>query len=82
MNRDKSKVTYEENIDSIPDGTFILIEKNAWLVFEKQIFLWSPFGYDKGNDLPDENKLTVLTPRSIINAFRAGYVPQITIKNK
>ncbi|MEO6839099.1 MAG: hypothetical protein ABI261_00405 [Ginsengibacter sp.] len=79
MTRDRSKVTYEEKINSIPDGGFVLINENAYLVFKRQIYLWSPFGYDKGIDLPDEKKLTVLTPRSIVNTFRAGYIPQIAL---
>lgn len=77
MKRDRSKVTYEEKINSIPDGTFILIEGNAYLFFKNKIYLWSPFGYDKGIDFPKTNKLTVLTPKSVVNIFRAGYLPQI-----
>lgn len=79
IKRDRSKVTYEENIISIPDGSFILINENAYLVFNKKMYLWSPFGYDKAISLPGENKITVLTPRSIVNMFRAGYMPQITL---
>lgn len=79
MMRDRSKVTYEENINLIPDGAFILIESDAYLVFNEKIYLWSSFGYDNGIALPNENKLTVLTPRSIVNAFRAGYLPQIAL---
>ncbi|HET7118852.1 MAG TPA: hypothetical protein VFI29_20340 [Hanamia sp.] len=79
INRDRSKVTHGENKNSIPNGTFILIDSNAYLLYDKQIYLWSPFGYDKGIVLPNGNKLTVLTPRSIVNTFRAGYVPQIVL---
>ncbi len=75
----RSEVTYEEDIYSIPDGTFIVISDNAYLVFNKQIFLWSPFGYDKGKPFPDSNKVTVLTPGSTVNTFRAGYTPQIAL---
>ncbi|HUZ57489.1 MAG TPA: hypothetical protein VMU83_01745 [Hanamia sp.] len=57
----------------------ILIESDAYLVFNEKIYLWSPFGYDKGIALPNENKLTILTPRSIVNTFRAGYEPQIAL---
>ena len=78
MRRDRSKVTYKEKINSIPDGTFILINEKAFLVFNKQIYLWSPFGYDKGMTLPNEKEFTVITPTSIVNTFRAGYTPQIT----
>lgn len=79
INHDKSKVVHEENTKSIPDGTFILMKGNAYLVFDKKMYLWSPFGYDKAISLPGENKLTVLTPQSIVNTFRAGYIPQIAL---
>lgn len=79
INPDKSKVTYEEKIDSIPDGTFVLINEKAYLVFKKQIYLWSPFGYDKGIALPNGRKLAVLTPKSVENTFRTGYMPQIAL---
>lgn len=79
INRGRSKVTYGENISSIPDGTFILIENNAYLVFDKKIYLWSPFGYDKGISLPNKNKVAVLTPKTIVNTFRAGYIPHVSI---
>jgi hypothetical protein len=80
IDRDKSKITFEENTDNIPDGSFVLINNHAFLVAEKLIFLWSPFGYYKGIPLPATDKLTVLTPKSVINTFRAGYMPGFIIE--
>jgi hypothetical protein len=77
MDDNNTKVTYEENVDAIPNGTFVLIDNKPYLVFGKNIYLWTPFGYEKGMALPNVEKLTVLTPRSIVNTFRAGYLPQI-----
>ena len=87
IDRRHSKITFEERRDKIPDGTFILLDGRAFLVKDQSIFLWSPFGYadgialpgKKGAALPDADRLTVLTPRSIVNAFRAGYVPQMAV---
>ncbi len=77
MNTDKSKVTFEELIDNITAGTFILMNGEPWLVFDNALFKWSPFGYTNRMPLPDNKKVTVLTPRSIMNTFHAGYKPQI-----
>ncbi len=77
INKDHSKPNFEENINNIPNGIFILLNNEPYLVFERQIFLWTPFGYQKGIPLPNVEKIMVLTPRSIVNAFRAGYLPQI-----
>lgn len=80
INRDRSKVTYQENIKSIPNGTFVLVENKAYLIFNKKMYLWSPFGYETEIELPNKNKLTVITPGSLVNTFRAGYVPQIALR--
>jgi hypothetical protein len=78
-NKDRSKVTFREDTDNIPNGTFILINRDPFLVLNGLMYLWSPFGYEKGVSLPDTDILTVLTPVSVVNTFRAGYVPQIAV---
>ena len=75
----KSKITHEENINDIPGGSFVLVDNRAYLVFGKRMFLWSPFGYEKSISLPDIDELTVLTPKSLVNTFRAGYLPQMAL---
>ncbi|HEY4327373.1 MAG TPA: hypothetical protein VGN20_25545 [Mucilaginibacter sp.] len=79
MNKDRSKVTFQEDADNIPNGTFILFNGDPFLVLNGLMYLWSPFGYEKGVPLPDIGKLTVLTPHSVVNTFRAGYIPQTAI---
>jgi len=71
------KITFDANIKELPDGTFIRIEDEPYLLAGQHIYHWTPFGYDKGIPLPVSENVTVLTPKSTINAFRAGYQPQI-----
>ena len=71
------KTSFEASLEDLPSGTFISLDKEAWLVGDKQIFKWSPFGYGKVMALPGKEKAEVLTPRSIVNAFKAGYAPQV-----
>ncbi|MEP6674917.1 MAG: hypothetical protein ABJA78_07170 [Ferruginibacter sp.] len=78
INRDHSKVIHEENIKTLPDGTFILMNEKAHLVFDQHMYAWSPFGYEEGISLPGINKVQVLTPRSVVNTFRAGYNVQFS----
>ncbi|MEO8855339.1 MAG: hypothetical protein ABI359_16260 [Ginsengibacter sp.] len=77
IDRNKTDLVFEQKNDSIPNGSFVLYEKNPYLVFNEQIYLWSPFGYSKPVCIPAISKLTMLTPKSLINTFRAGYEPQI-----
>jgi hypothetical protein len=74
--KDGSKVTYEAAIDDLPDGAFILIGNEPYLLAGSAIHHWTPFGYDRNLLLPKGN-VTVLTPRSVVNAFVAGYRPQM-----
>jgi hypothetical protein len=76
---DKSKVTYEANVKALPNGTFVIYDNQPHLLKDEQLYLWSPAGYGEGIPLPDVDKLQVLTPRSFVNMFSAGYVPQMGI---
>ena len=79
IGKGKSKLFFEESIGTIPNGSFVLFEKNPYLVFDKQIYLWTPFGYNMPVSMPSINKLFMLTPKSLANTFHAGYEPQIAL---
>ncbi|HTH83134.1 MAG TPA: hypothetical protein VL490_09375 [Mucilaginibacter sp.] len=76
---DRSKVIYQENSNELPSGTFVKYQDKPYLLNNNQLFLWSPAGYEKGIPIPKIDKITVLTPRSIVNMFCAGYLPQMAI---
>ncbi len=68
---------YRDTLKNLPDGSFILYNDKPALVAQSLIYPWSAFGYEKGVALPEDEKVPVLTPKSVVNTFRAGYVPQI-----
>jgi hypothetical protein len=72
----QQKITHTRIAHSIPNGTFILRNDEAYLFSNNKLYRWTPFGYEAGIDVQQDLMLTVLTPASIVNAFRAGYVPQ------
>jgi hypothetical protein len=72
------KVKYTEEFSALPNGTFIELDGNAYVVFDGLIYRWSPEGYDAGCAGPAASA-TVLTPRSVVNAFRAGYAPELRL---
>lgn len=77
INHDGSKVKYEGRIGALPDGTFIEYEGNPYLIADGFTHRWSPSGYAERERLPHTKLVTVLTPRSVVNAFIAGYKPQM-----
>jgi hypothetical protein len=78
INARGEKVTYEALLREMPDGAFVEMEGRTLLVARANIHGWTPWGYEKGEPLPPGQRVRVLTPRSIVNAFRAGYVVQVS----
>lgn len=75
------KVTFKDDILDLPDGTFIELVGQPWLVYKKKIHHWTPSGYDDSKAIDVPGEVIVLTPRSIVKTFGAGYRPQISIKD-
>jgi hypothetical protein len=63
-------------LSDLPDGTFIQVNDDPCLFTNGMLRRWTPFGYDGTITSSDTSILTILTPRSIVNAFREGYVPE------
>lgn len=79
INADQSKPTFEANLQDLPAGTFILHDDKPYLFTAGKLLLWTPFGYTEETTVPVLNKVVVLTPASVVNAFSAGYVPGIIL---
>lgn len=74
--RRRAKVTYQAPFDSLPNGSFVEIEASAWLVWDEALLLWTPDGYTRKEPRPAGATATVLTPRPVVECFRAGYQPE------
>jgi hypothetical protein len=71
------KVTYKSTLKDLPNGTFISIENEPYLITNEMIYHWTPFGYLEGKKISPSTVVKVLTPMSIVNALRAGYRPHM-----
>jgi hypothetical protein len=60
-------------IESLPDGTMIAREGRAFALRGSELLPWSFAGYGPPEPRPLAGNATVLTPRSIVGALRAGY---------
>lgn len=76
----QQKIIFTENVQELPDGVFVLFEQAPYLLWEKKLYRWYPSGYQQNIRLP-RGILSVLTPASVVNAFRAGYIAQNDISN-
>ena len=70
------KVTYEAAPADLPTGTIVVHAGHPHLLRDGLLFPWSPFGYGPGIELADDGSVVVLTPRSVVNAFKSGYLPK------
>lgn len=80
IDHEKQKVTHQRKLAEIAAGTFVLLNDEPFVFYNSAFCRWTPFGYDESITLAGDSLLTVLTPRSVVNAFLAGYVPEIAMK--
>ena len=72
------KVTFKAAIETLPFGTIIEQDGASFLVAGEELFPWSYHGYGQPVSLPMANeKVSVLTPASIVQLFHGGFLPQI-----
>jgi hypothetical protein len=79
MNADGTKRSFQTRCDELPDGVFVTLATgpNAYLVWRKRLFHWTPAGYDACRALPRRALVEVLTPRSTLRVIAAGYEPVV-----
>jgi hypothetical protein len=77
IDRSREKVTYPALLDSLPDGSFVRIDKADWLLWEEGLFRWSPAGYVEKRRRMGDPSVAVLTPLPIVQCLAAGYRPEI-----
>ncbi|HYD77538.1 hypothetical protein [Ramlibacter sp.] len=62
-------------VGELPLGTFFCIQETAFAVCPQGPRKWSFFGYEMAADVQGNLPVRLLTPVSIVNAFRAGFTP-------
>jgi hypothetical protein len=73
----KTKRTIRSDIGALPDGTYVALDGDAWLVLGDELLAWSGTGYTKRRPRPARMEVEVLTPRSIVAVLAAGYRPGV-----
>jgi hypothetical protein len=71
------KRTYRAALASLPDGTMVEHRRSPHLLWGGRLRPWSFFGYGPAVAAEPGEERIVLTPLSIVEAIRAGFVPQV-----
>jgi hypothetical protein len=81
VNRRGRKVTYRSQLDRLPDGVMVVLDRDpdvAYLSQGNALYPWSLEGYGPPLQRASE-EVAVLTPASIVRAIAAGYAPGIHV---
>jgi hypothetical protein len=73
----KKKRVYRAEVATLPDGTYVALEGEAWLLRDAWLYAWSDRGYRLRRPRPARGEVVVLTPRSIVKLLTAGYRPSL-----
>ncbi len=70
--------TFEAPLGTLPDGTFVELAGEPWLVWRGRLAPWTPAGYRTPvSSGSPATIVTVVTPRSTVAAIAAGYAPAV-----
>ena len=76
LNPDGSRRLFSAAATDLPDGVFILVNDEPWLLWGGAIHRWSQQGYTERASVP-QGVVTVLTPKCTVEVIAAGYRPQV-----
>ena len=75
--RGGGKQSYHADLVTLPSGTFIDRGGLAHLVWNGKLLPWGFGGYGRPIAIQRNEIVRVMTPRSIVSAFNADFVPQV-----
>ncbi|HEY6450296.1 MAG TPA: hypothetical protein VIX60_06420 [Candidatus Cybelea sp.] len=73
----KKKRTYRDDLANLPDGAYVTLDGQAWLVWAGALHAWSDSGYTRRRVRSARGEIEVLTPRSIVAILAAAYRPGV-----
>ena len=63
----------EAGIGDLPDGAFVLLAGEPWLVRGAALRRWTPAGYAESRLRSEVGRAPLVTPRSLVEVLRAGW---------
>lgn len=75
--RGGGKQSYQSDLAALPSGTFIDRGGLAYLLWNGKLLAWTFGGYGPPIAIQRNEIVRVMTPLSIVSAFKANFVPQV-----
>ncbi|MGE4546092.1 MAG: hypothetical protein AB7D06_18540 [Pedobacter sp.] len=82
VNRSHRKITYQDRLGNLPDGTFFTALGSPGIficIWQGALWRWTPESYAEFGSLGADVMVEVLTPASTVNAMKAGFVPVVSV---
>ena len=73
----KKKRTYIAALRALPDGTYVAIDGEPYLLLDSMLQQWSDGGYVAKRRHDPHHLVEVLTPESVVKVFQTGYRPMV-----
>ena len=73
--RPRVRRTFVTDFSSLPDGVFIVLDDQPWLLHETELHHWTPGGYDQRIRCDNLRMVQVLTPKCTVATIACGYQP-------
>jgi len=73
---DSRRRIHDATLDELPDGAFVLLENEPWLVRGTELRRWTPSGYAERVDRPS-GRAALLTPPSLVELLRTEREPLV-----
>jgi hypothetical protein len=71
------KRTHETALAELPAGTIFAHQGAAFLVWKQGLLKWTFDGYSTAKAISPDTVVTVLTPKSIFQMYKLGFLPQV-----
>ena len=69
----KAKRSHRSRFDTLPDGSMVSLDGQAFAVRGNRLLCWTPDGYSQARSRPRGIEVDVLTPPAILTVLRRGY---------
>lgn len=64
--------THGQDAEEVPDGAFVLVDGEPWLVLGRELLRWTPGGYAERRPR-ESGRLEVVTPPTTLRVLAAGW---------
>ena len=70
---------HDAALDALPDGAFVLLDGDPWLVLGPRLLRWTVAGYTDPRRRPRAAPARLITPPSLVAVLRAGWAPLVPL---